>query len=385
MHRALWISEVIGEICNHLDEDSLTKLARTCRTIYPAALDSLWEELDDFRPVVCCLPDDFWVENDEGIFINRNGLTNEDWEIAAKYTTRVRTLSCYLDSTVNEAELIAFAKMAIYSHENHGTPLFPSLKTLHWCDDHPEYFPLFSIAGASLVDLKIAFTPRSCLDTALFLGGLGSMFPHLKNLQINGLEWKPNSCVALSQGLRHLRWLEVFRCSTLDESAWLNLGQLPNLAEIDVYLSDYALQQLKSLTNTHHPRLFTNLRYIRLDVNDLKLVTEFLELLQVSPVSLDIRLHQHTTMETIVCFMLSLSRCCKHNILQALSIRACPFKNGADDATLEFIHPLFCFRNLRKLELHFPYELSASDVLIQKMTNAWPELQHLELPKACRY
>ncbi|KAH7907392.1 hypothetical protein BJ138DRAFT_1160289 [Hygrophoropsis aurantiaca] len=366
MHRALLISEVLGEICRHLDEDSLAMLSRTCRTIHP--------ELNGFRPVVLCLPDHCWVDDDKDFPMEYIGLTPADWKILAKYTARVRTLDCCLDSTVNEAELSVFATRAIQSHEFLGVPLFPSLKTLHWFDDHPELFPLSYLAGPSLVNLSIAFTHRGSLDAELLLGSLESLFPNLKNLEIMGLDCKVRVPEALWVSLHHLRRLEVFRCYSRDVGAdeWLDLGQLPNLAEIDAYLSDSTLQELKSLMNTNGPRLFTSLRNIGVAVDDLQSVTEFLKLLQVSPVSLDIHLHHHATTETISSFF---SQFCKHNISQVPSIQSPSFKNCADeDITLEFTCPLGWFRSLRKLELHVPYELS--DVL-----NAWPEFQHLELPE----
>ncbi|KAH7907389.1 hypothetical protein BJ138DRAFT_1104366 [Hygrophoropsis aurantiaca] len=263
------------------------------------ASDNLWEELDDFRPVALGLPDHFWVHYIPTCI----GLTDEAWDILTKYTARVRTLDCCLDSTVSEEELEAFTGKAAYSNIFHRRPLFPSLKTLRWRDDNPGFFPHSYLAGPSLVNLRMTFTHRSSLIPEIFLESLGYNFPNLKNLQMNGLNWKEGGPEALWDSLPHLRRLEVFKCDSLDitEYEWLFLGELPNLTEIDVYLSDFVLQELKSSTDTHGPRLFTSLRNIGLAVDDLQSASEFLEHFQISPVSLNIRLHQHAAMETTAC------------------------------------------------------------------------------------
>ena len=65
MHRCLYISEILQEIFEYSATESLAPLvhlAGTCRLFYEPALDILWRELDDFGPLIKCMPENTWTE-----------------------------------------------------------------------------------------------------------------------------------------------------------------------------------------------------------------------------------------------------------------------------------------------------------------------------------
>jgi hypothetical protein len=71
MHRCLLISEIIHLICAELGgvcaKKSLAGLAQTCLAFREPALDALWYELHGLLPLVRCMPQDLWVEDDEDL------------------------------------------------------------------------------------------------------------------------------------------------------------------------------------------------------------------------------------------------------------------------------------------------------------------------------
>ena len=69
MHRCLFIYELVHEIFEYAGATSLAplaSLARTCTHFREPALDILWRELDDFSPLVKCMPTIVWREETLG-------------------------------------------------------------------------------------------------------------------------------------------------------------------------------------------------------------------------------------------------------------------------------------------------------------------------------
>ena len=67
MHPCLYITEIVTEIfeyCALFGPSPLARLARTCHVFRESALDILWRELDDFSPLVKCLPPELWQEDE---------------------------------------------------------------------------------------------------------------------------------------------------------------------------------------------------------------------------------------------------------------------------------------------------------------------------------
>ena len=70
VHRCLLVPELFSLVCELLTHDyemrpsqrsaTLASLARTCRAFEGPALDVLWREVEELRPLLCTMPSDLF-------------------------------------------------------------------------------------------------------------------------------------------------------------------------------------------------------------------------------------------------------------------------------------------------------------------------------------
>jgi hypothetical protein len=59
---AVFCSDLLELICQNCDQDTLTRLSLTNRTISDEALHVLWSSIENFGPLIRCMPADLWEE-----------------------------------------------------------------------------------------------------------------------------------------------------------------------------------------------------------------------------------------------------------------------------------------------------------------------------------
>ncbi len=62
MHEVLFCSDLLGLICQNCDLHTLTQLSLTNRTISDEALHVLWSSIENFGPLIRCMPADLWEQ-----------------------------------------------------------------------------------------------------------------------------------------------------------------------------------------------------------------------------------------------------------------------------------------------------------------------------------
>ncbi|KAH7925643.1 hypothetical protein BV22DRAFT_1033808 [Leucogyrophana mollusca] len=369
MHRILSISEILRELCYNTEKCCLPLLARTCRTFQHIALDILWADLKDIRPLALCLPDDFASE-EGGILTCRRHLSETDWDIIKKYAPRVRSIRWRGD--VDLAILKTFSFLAVG-----GKPLFPGLKKLFWSDSRSNAFPFICLfIGPSLVDLHLDVSDGVDADELTFLSTLGCTCPQLKALCVDG-DFSMAGETALSLSVCKLRHLKALICEKLQPSAWLHISQLPMLEDLKISLSGSLLSQLRQAMDARvHGPMFPNLRVLRLKAKTLELVLEFLEYAQISPAELDVYWLDHVTTDQTATFFSALSKQCHHDSFRVIAIDGESLNRGPAPAiNIQTIRLLFCFSALRSINLaNFDTSL-LDDRSIEDMANTWPQLE----------
>lgn len=60
MHPSLCLFDITRAICSELDPCDSLAVALTCKGLLEPGLDSVWNEISSFRPIVGCMPDDLW-------------------------------------------------------------------------------------------------------------------------------------------------------------------------------------------------------------------------------------------------------------------------------------------------------------------------------------
>ena len=62
MLEVLFCPELLGLICQNCDRHTLSQLSLTNRTISCSALEELWSSIENFGPLIRCMPADLWEE-----------------------------------------------------------------------------------------------------------------------------------------------------------------------------------------------------------------------------------------------------------------------------------------------------------------------------------
>ncbi|KAG2370051.1 hypothetical protein BDR07DRAFT_1387611 [Suillus spraguei] len=184
MHVCLLPTEIISHIIFNTYGDhkgpakhaTLAALARTCRKFKEPALDSLWKDIDGFKPLVSCLP--------EGVSDTNMGeqltLSNPEWRLLDRYARRIHRF------TVSEGDLdlLDDRVVQVLISTPLATPLLSNLRSLVWTDDRPSFFPLLrALFGSTITSMKLGFrsTYRSFALSAL-LASLGARCPSIREL-----------------------------------------------------------------------------------------------------------------------------------------------------------------------------------------------------------
>ncbi|KAI0071244.1 hypothetical protein K474DRAFT_1669184 [Panus rudis PR-1116 ss-1] len=73
MHRCLYISDILPNICDYVMQDgknesraAVAYLAQTCSCFYEPAMNTLWRTLNSLVPLFFCLPKETWKMNEDG-------------------------------------------------------------------------------------------------------------------------------------------------------------------------------------------------------------------------------------------------------------------------------------------------------------------------------
>ncbi|KAH7924229.1 hypothetical protein BV22DRAFT_1196089 [Leucogyrophana mollusca] len=387
MHHALRVSEIIHIICENSKKSSLPAMARTCRTFCPLALDTLWAELDNVLPLIKCLPPEFCAE-EGGIVHWGKGvcLTEANRTRFLRYSHRVRALSwvCYPPGQ-NSSRNIDPKVLQIFSLLGGAKPPFPHLKCFFWSDDCDENIPFITLfVGPSLHNLRLEFVEDLGTHHLVLLSTLGYRCPQLKSLH---LEFDRGSVAddkagvaAFSQALCGLEHLEDLQCFELEENAWRHILRLPSLADLEVNLTPFSLTEFLPAARVHHGTLFPNIRNIGLICAAPTAITEFLEYMHIAPRKVEMALSS-APMGDMPGLFVALSQHCGHRSLQHIKIwdQDGP---GNTDITLEHVQALFCFGDLRTLELKWFHSFSLDDHVLSDMAISWPMLESLHLEGA---
>ncbi|KDQ56192.1 hypothetical protein JAAARDRAFT_208366 [Jaapia argillacea MUCL 33604] len=227
MTRVLEIDEIYRKICEDLRSSQeygwrqdLVRLARSSRMLSGEAMNVLWDQLDDPKPLLNLFPAGLLAQKAtqrrDVELINYTAVTyipsripeKDDWLRFDFYARRVRSLCVSATSTDGRI----FHLLSQYK----TGPLLPSLRTLRWWDGSPRSYLSFiddfsSLITPSLLNLFIGFSSLSLrhpdeLDLLItFLDKLPRLCPRVT---IFAFEKLPSSLSFLS-GFQDLQTLEL--------------------------------------------------------------------------------------------------------------------------------------------------------------------------------
>lgn len=396
MHRALLVVEILMNILAALREadapySQLNAVARTCHFLSPLALDLLWSELPDARPLLQYMKPR--VSSDP-----RTSVPCASFQRAA---SRVRKLSCpVLACSDTHSQIALTERLRLLSMMHITTSLFPNLRQLSWTDtDQSRYVYIRLFLSPTLESLELDFFFHKPPNFP-FLTLLPKLCPNLRSMSISkhpvisssGDEGP--SAVRMICQLPRLTALEC-KSSTISEEDLLHLSRLKSLTTLSLGIPSWMSSDRESLAphssgpaNDRADRSwFCNLRNLQLRAYSAPIITSFVEpgCRPLQSVVFDIS-EAPTTASLTECFSTLYSSQCntKRSAMRSIEVRdslsnaTLGVSQSLPDSkviTVDVFKPLFPFIKLRVFDLGVCLSFSLSDSDLTTMASSWPELE----------
>ncbi|KAG1760306.1 hypothetical protein EDD22DRAFT_84460 [Suillus occidentalis] len=204
---------------------TLLALALTCKSFSGPALDLLWQDLDNFSPLVKCLPQGLCKWTGYKFEFQRT-MTFDDWSIFCKYNHRVRSLR------TNRHPVADTEFWRNLSCPPFLPPLLPNLVSLMWKSDNTELFSymwLFATPKLRRLDiLTKTFDPSEHSVLSL----ISMLCPSISHFNFHSIMNSADTSTALQ------RWSHLTSVITreVSEAALLHLFKLPSLHVLEFHL-----------------------------------------------------------------------------------------------------------------------------------------------------
>ena len=251
MHPCLHVDEILRLVACQLigleAKATAVSLASCCRSFGDPVLDALWETQNRLTPLLKCLPEEVWREED-GSFVSQLVIavhlllkclfpqflqripTKVEWTNLQKYTRRVKKLELFPSTDPLTPEILLALQFRTANE-----PFLPRLKEFE-CKKPAEAFipfiPLF--LSPKTIDIKITFgRDPSTMAVASVIGRLSTLCPELNSITLRDLRRDPIITDAVSEMLLACNQdsLQTFFVdAALTEDARGYLFQLPKLS-----------------------------------------------------------------------------------------------------------------------------------------------------------
>ncbi|KAF6749339.1 hypothetical protein DFP72DRAFT_545483 [Ephemerocybe angulata] len=249
MEQCMQISEIVALICSVATKGSALSIGLTSRQFLEPALDSVWQTIDSFEPLIKCLPTDIWARRmvpspnpgiTNTIVTLRRELRPDDLRrYLTFYAPRIRSFGLKIFAGMHILSIESLLALQVATDYQLGA-LAPRLKKLAWCADDvlgrdfssqlPAFMSLFLSSEISWIkfDSDIGHYP---LDAALMRRAFKHL-PHLKALTGTEFGRLPTS-IFTSFSWSHLERLSLHEMSEDDLRHAMTLPSLRKLAAIN--------------------------------------------------------------------------------------------------------------------------------------------------------
>ncbi|KAJ7495425.1 hypothetical protein FB451DRAFT_1077064 [Mycena latifolia] len=389
MHRALEILEIIEMICAQVHSSlmpkadrNLASLARVCRILSGPALDRLWEHQSSLMNILSCMPDDLWENNNFGekSFVRaRRQIKPSDWDRVHPYARRVKTFLFY--DYDNERDTDHWSPVfEILASSLPGEHFFPNLHTIFWDVMEMPWFPfvrLFLCPGikSATMGMFAASTHLALIST------LSAQCPLLTHVTLFIDPVLHEYCSAPFSTLIHgVPRLEDLDLGTLDQAAFEHLAHMSSLQALSITMPTFI-----PFRGDEDPPRFVKLRRVGFGCTTHQFTTAFIAMKSWSLGSFRSMVTSvPTAAETATMYTLLTSHCA-HAALRnlelgdaRLNIESFPLV-PACIVTSDALRILFCFHNLRHVNLAPPAGFDLDDAVLAELARAWPRLSSLTL------
>ncbi|KAJ7118310.1 hypothetical protein C8R44DRAFT_190855, partial [Mycena epipterygia] len=334
-----------------------------------------------------CMPTDLVFEEFESGPTSRRTIrflrpiVATDWDRLRLYGYRVKHLWSGLNQQVSLTEIFPTLSMCLVDDR-----LMPNLSTLHWSHSNIEFSYIHLFLTSKITTLRLSFDDE-CPDLSL-LAMLPRACPTLKDVSIL-LHRSPRQFTKVTRGaqasisrfIHGLHHLEKLNMWIPDVAALEHLGRLPALRALELRSLPAAL----AASPSSQMRMFANLGDLALRATDLGAATEFLGIVVGACLkSVFVRASPVGSIEQLENFSGALALCSRsHTTLTSLRIdnsdnSAAVYLSG-DPSSSNLLRTLFCFGQLRDIDIHSDFGFDLDDTDLSDMARAWPALESLDL------
>ncbi|KAG5652647.1 hypothetical protein H0H81_004203 [Sphagnurus paluster] len=332
MQHCLSLPEIASIICGHLEDEGsfkgLSALAQTSRTFSEPAQDAIWREISSLKPLIRCMPEDLWRENDDELDFDdaiqafQRSILPTDWPRFERNAKRVRIIN-YLEDDEMESEDYQMLVLAAWARS-----LFPALRTP------------------------------------------------------TGLEYVSDGAEIVSEAICRFTELETLSMPSLSRSAFRHAAALPTLKTLTLHLESEVQSFLHLPSDSPH---FPALRVLKVEPLLLTDCLPIIKLIYSNLRSLEIAYQDQNNPSSD---WLAVTQTIEKRFLASslATIQIHPYKKppsskppAANRISIEHIHPLFTFHNLESLKIEVFGEVNLGDVALEQMAKTWPKLKSLVL------
>ncbi|KAJ8582698.1 hypothetical protein M405DRAFT_776226, partial [Rhizopogon salebrosus TDB-379] len=212
---------------------TIAALARTCRTFKEPALDTLWKDMQGFKPLILCLPEGIRERTPHGRLTLKRPLFAGEWKIFNQYASRIRSLTIY-HSHLTEVDAWVLKSLVCAP----SPALLPNLHNLQWWDDKDCFLPLLHALLVPTIR-SMALEPFAVFDPwvpsftkSAFLVSLGARCPHIQEFVCPYSSDSDDHSDALCDAVCCWSELSHLRTRVLNTRALAHLASLSSLRSL---------------------------------------------------------------------------------------------------------------------------------------------------------
>ncbi|KAG1724868.1 hypothetical protein EDB19DRAFT_293754 [Suillus lakei] len=380
MHQALLVPEVLLDVFAHVNQidkpsntrerslssrQSLAALATTCKTFYEPAMDLLWAEMSDLRPLLGCvvrLHPMIYPRAQKSWSRGIDPLSKSECSQFLRHSARVRSMSVSSDDDFHFLYALPF-----------DACVFPQLLSLSWMVVFTRFLHFF-----------LSPTLRNCyialVQPGLVREAIGTRCAALEDFDIVTLGTMAQDA-HLSEIVRSCKALIRLQCPPLDSAAWKHLSTVPSLVNLSIHQESF-FPCPPSRLDMHNLSFatFLNVTALRFCCTSIPDITAILQHSEF-PSLKEFELVAHVLLgaEAQPLFLaLSQGKTC--HTLEHISI--------SDDYTeveeppvnsLAMTRELLCFTQLRTLDISVRCSIDPDNDLLLEAMISWPHLRSLRL------
>ncbi|KAF8345492.1 hypothetical protein F5887DRAFT_165395 [Amanita rubescens] len=369
---AVFCSDLLGLICQNCDQDTLTRLSLTNRTISDEAIRVLWSSVENFGPLIRCMPADLWVERPAPstprtrLLWFRRPIRDTDYERFLLRAAHVRIFGSHSATIKYKVETDAL--LALCSAAGKNTKLLPQVRRLIFSDQALSCIGHYLSPIITQVDIY-----RYNESLLPILPTLALQCPLVTEAKLLGPGL--DSVLTRTMSLVH-QWSDLQSLVVTHRADVYGLSTLP------------ALKNLEVMSVVHHPlvpipkipKRFPVLENLVIDDCDPEFCITLMRYMDQTPMkSISVMFTNRIYSDIWFGFFNAMKDGVVHDQIQSVDLDCAGGQSLKQSYSVETISPLLCYTNLSSIHLTSLHGFNFDDNAIDAMASSWKELRKFKV------